>query len=158
MVSRQATKPSNGQADFWKSGSLADSVNDDAMEWAKLEFNPEEAEGEEGESEKRPGPSEVKGKLGVRRQLFRHEDGHCRLEKDWATWDHKVAKEVIRSLVATEYRMFLSSLFRINLMKSNARHCGEQLKGQDAVGRHEGRPGKVPCCRPAAEELCLGGS
>ena len=99
-----------------------DGLDEDALEWAKNEFEPEEEEEEEEEEEdedkddgasksKKPtGPEQLKGHTGIRRKLDEREDRHWGIPDGYKRWNHKVSKECIRSLVNHEWREYFYAI------------------------------------------------
>lgn len=80
---------------------MSENVDTDAVEWAKMEFTPEEDE------DTGVGMSKGKkhaGRQGGRIELDKGEDGHLRVPADYKDWDHKLGKECVRSLVNYEWR------------------------------------------------------
>lgn len=99
-----------------------DRLDQDALEWAKNEFEPEEAEEEEDEdkddraskSKKPTGPEQVKGHTGIRLKLDKQEDRHWGILDGYKRWNHKVSKECICSLVNHDWCEYFYAISRSN--------------------------------------------
>lgn len=96
---------------------MADGLDEDALEWAKNEFEPKDKEELEEDDKasnlKKPaGPEEVKGRSGIRRKLDEREDGHWGILDGYKQWNHKVSRECICSLVNHEWRENFTTIYR----------------------------------------------